>query len=162
MNVARALWVSAWLAALVLLHYTLRPVLAWRVQVDFLVIALLLISVRARPAAAAFCGLTLGVVTDSVAPAAFGVGAFAMTLVGFASSWLKSAFFADNPALTATFVFAGKWAFDIVYVLAERRLAGTDLIAQLAWWSPLSAIATAVVGLGVLVVSRPPVLARRR
>ena len=158
----RALWTAAWFVVLVLLHYTLRPMLAWRVQADFLVIALLLIAVRARPAITAFCGFALGVATDSLAPGAFGAGALAMTLVGFSSSWLKSLFFAENLALNAIFVLLGKWAFDLVYVLAEHRVGGTDLLAQLFWWSPLSAALTAAVGVGVLVVSRPPPAGKRR
>lgn len=162
MSLPRVLWTAAWLVGLVVLHYTLRPLLAWRVQVDFLIIALLLISVSARPAIAAFIGFLLGVVTDSLHPAAFGVGALAMTLVGFASSWLKSVFFTENIALTGAFVFLGKWLFDIVYVLAEYRVSGSDLALQLFWWSPLSAVLTAVVGLGVLVVSRPSATKARR
>lgn len=162
MNVARILWVTAWVALLVLLHYTVRPMLAWRVQVDFLVVALLLIAVRARPAVAAFVGFALGVVTDALTPGAFGAGALAMTLVGFASSWLKAAFFTENLLLNAAFVFAGKWAFDLVYLVVERRLGGTDLLVQLVWWSPLAALLTAAVGAAVLVASRPPAQARRR
>lgn len=162
MNAARTIWVGGWLAALVVLHYTVRPVLAWLVQVDFLVIALLLIAVRARPAIAAFVGFALGVVTDALTPGAFGAGALAMTLVGFASSWLKAAFFTENLLLNAAFVFAGKWAFDLVYLIAERRLGGTDLLVQLIWWSPLAALLTAAVGVAVLFVSRPPGQARRR
>ena len=37
-----------------------------------------------------------------------------------------------------------------------------DLLAQLVWWSPLSAALTAVVGLAVIVASRPPATGRRR
>lgn len=161
-STARTLWAAAWIALLVVLQYTLRPMLGWRVQADFLVIALLLIAIRSRPAIAAFAGFVLGVVTDSLVPGAFGAGALAMTLVGFASSWLKSAFFTENLALNAIFVLAGKWAFDVVYVLAEHRLGGIDLAAQLFWWSPLSAALTALAGVGVLVVSRPPTSGHRR
>ncbi|MCX5755569.1 MAG: hypothetical protein NTX19_05550 [Gemmatimonadetes bacterium] len=161
MNISRSFWTAAWLASLMVLHFTLRPMLDWRVQVDFLIIALLLVAVTARPAIAAFFGFALGMVTDSLTPAAFGAGALAMTLVGFASSWLKSAFFTENLMLNAGFVFLGKWAFDVIYILAEHRLGGVDLVAQLLLWSPLSAVLTAVVGLGVLVVSRPPATKRR-
>lgn len=162
MTLSRSFWTAALLAVLVVLHYTLRPLLAWRVQVDFLIIALLVISVTTRPAIAAFFGFVLGVVTDSLSPAAFGAGALAMTLVGFASSWLKSVFFTENLALNAAFVFLGKWLFDLVYVLAEHQLGGVDLVAQLLWWSPLSALLTALIGLGVLVVSRLPATKVRR
>ena len=40
-------------SVLVFLHYTLRPLLAWRASPDFLIIALLLAAVRVRPGVAA-------------------------------------------------------------------------------------------------------------
>lgn len=152
----RGLWVAVWVVVLAVLHYSVRPALGWRVQVDFLVVALLLIAVRARPAVAAFLGFVIGVITDSLAPQAFGAGALAMSVVGFGASWLKTAFFTENLMLNGMFVFAGKWAFDILYVVAERRLGGTDLLAQLLWWSPLSASLTAAIGVSVVVASRGP------
>ena len=54
-------------AILIVLHYTLRPLLAWRASVDFLIVALLLGSVRMRPGAAAVYGFLLGLVADSLA-----------------------------------------------------------------------------------------------
>jgi rod shape-determining protein MreD len=161
MSVARAAWLGAWVAALVVLHYTLRPLLGWRVQVDFLIVALLLVAVRARPAVAAALGLGVGLATDALAPESFGAGALAMTVVGFAASWLKAAFFTENLALNGIFLFAGKWAFDVVYLVASRRMHGSDLIAQLVWWSPLAAGLTAGVGLLVLGWSRPVATGRR-
>ena len=162
MSIRRVLVVGAWVVALLTLQYTVRPLLGWRVQVDFLVIVLLMISVRSRPAIAAFCGLVLGIVTDSLTPGAFGAGALAMTLVGFLSSWLKAAFFTENPVLNATFIFAGKWTFDLVYLTAARQTSGSDFAAQLFLWSPLAAALTAVAGLAVLVASSPAAGDRRR
>jgi rod shape-determining protein MreD len=140
---------------LVVLHYTLRPVLAMRASIDFLVIALLLVAVRTRPGAAALAGFALGLLSDSLTPESFGAGALAMTIVGFGASWLKAAFFADNIALNGVFIFAGKWAFDTIFLLAEHRLQGTDLVVQLLLWSPLAAAATAAAGLVVLLTVRP-------
>lgn len=85
-----------------------------------------------------------------------------MTLVGFASSWLKAAFFTENLALNAIFVFAGKWAFDIVYLTAARGASGSDLAVQVFLWSPLAAALTALAGIAVLVASRPAPDGRRR
>jgi rod shape-determining protein MreD len=140
---------------LVALHFTLRPVLAWRASIDFLVIALLLVAVRTRPGVAALAGFVLGLLADSLTPEAFGAGALAMTVVGFGASRLKAAFFADNIALNGVFIFAGKWAFDVIFLTAEHRLQGTDLLVQLLLWSPLAAAATAVAGLTVLLGVRP-------
>ncbi len=155
MRAGRAAWFAFVLVLLVALHYSLRPVLAWRSSIDFLVIALLLIAVRARPGVAALAGFSLGLIADSLTPGAFGAGAFAMTVVGFGASRLKAAFFADNILLNAFFVFLGKWVFDLIFLVAERRLQGTDLLVQAALWSPLSALVTGVVGLVVLMAVRP-------
>ena len=131
---------------LVLLHYTLRPLLGWRAPMDFLLLALLLASIRVRPAIGALIGLALGLVADSLTPDSLGAAAVAMTIVGYLASWLKAVFFADNLALNAFFFFLGKWVFDIIYFLVEQRLGGIELVQQLLLWSPLSAAATAVAG----------------
>lgn len=141
-------------ALLVALHYSVRPLLGWRTGPDFLVIAVLLMAVRMRPGSAALLGFLSGLVADSLAPAAFGAGALAMTAIAFTASWLKAVFFADNVVLHAFFFFVGKWAFDIVYTVAEQRLAARDVLVQLILWSPLAAAVTAIVGVILLVVLR--------
>jgi rod shape-determining protein MreD len=140
---------------LVLLHYTLRPLLGWRAPMDFLLLALLLSAIRVRPAVAAIIGLALGLVSDSLTPEALGAGAVAMTVVGYLASWLKAVFFADNLALNAFFFFLGKWVFDIIYFSIEQKLGGIELIQQLLLWSPLSAAATAIAGILLLLIMRP-------
>ena len=140
---------------LVLLHYTLRPLLGWRAPMDFLVLARLLASIRVRPAFGAILGLALGIVSDSLTPDALGAGAIAMTIVGYLASWLKAVFFADNIALNAFFFFLGKWVFDVIYFTVEHRLGGIELVQQLLLWSPLSAAATAIAGVLLLFVMRP-------
>jgi rod shape-determining protein MreD len=151
-SIARAL---ATFLILVLLHYTLRPLLGWRAPMDFLVLALLLASIRVRPAVGALIGLALGIVSDSLTPDALGAGAVAMTIVGYLASWLKAVFFADNIALNAFFFFLGKWVFDLIYFIVEHKLGGIELVQQLLLWSPLSAAATAVAGVLLLFVMRP-------
>src|SRR6201990_2703129 len=133
-------------AILIVLHYTLRPLLAWRASVDFLVVALLLGSVRMRPGAAAVYGLVLGLVSDSLAVSGFGAAALAMSVVGFGASWLKAVFFADNLALNGFFLFLAKWVFDLIFLLVGHRAQGTELLMQIFVWSPLSAAVTAAAG----------------
>ena len=151
-SIARAI---ATFAILVVLHYTLRPLLGWRAPMDFLILALLLASIRVRPAVGALIGLALGIVSDSLTPESLGAGAIAMTVVGYLASWLKAVFFADNIALNAFFFFLGKWVFDLIYFIVEHRLAGIELVQQLLLWSPLSAAATAVAGVLLLFLMRP-------
>lgn len=142
-------------AILVILHYSLRPLLGWRAEMDFLVVALLLAAVRVRPAVAAAVGFGLGLMGDALTPDALGSGALAMSTIGFAASWLKAVFFADNIALNGFFFFLGKWAFDVIYLASERRLRGTTLLYQLMLWSPLAAAVTALAGVVLLILLRP-------
>ncbi len=140
---------------LVVLHYTLRPLLGWRAPIDFMLIAVLLLSIRVRPGAAAIIGFIVGLISDSLTPDSLGAAAIAMTLVAYTASWLKAVFFADNLALNAFFFFVGKWMFDIVYFVGEQRLDGVQLVQQIFLWSPLSAAATAVAGVLLIVMMRP-------
>ena len=139
---------------LVTLHYTVRPLLGWRASIDFLVIAVLLLSVRMRPGAAAALGFITGLVSDSLTPATLGAGALAMSVVGFAASWLRAVIFADNVVLHAFFFFIGKWAFDLIYLVLARGAPPLELLAQAGVWSPLSAALTAAAGVFVMLAYR--------
>ncbi len=142
-------------AILVLLHYTLRPLLGWRAPIDFLLLSVLATAVRTRPAGGALLGFVVGIIADSLNPEAFGAGALGMSVVGYMASWLKAVFFADSLPLNALFFFLGKWIFDIIYFVAEQRLSSIELVYQIALWSPLSAAATAISGVLVLLILRP-------
>lgn len=155
MNSSRSIIVALVMLVLVALQYTLRPMLDWRASVDFLVIAVLVVAVRVRPGSAAVVGFLIGLISDALTPEAFGAGALAMTVVGYAASELKASFFADNLMLNGVFVFVGKVAFDLIFLLAEGRLGGVGLVSQLLLWTPLAAVLTAVIGLVVMALVRP-------
>lgn len=161
MRGARGMWFAVVFLTLVSLHYTLRPVLGWRAGIDFLAIAVLLVAVRARPGVATLVGFVVGLVSDSMVPGAFGAGALSLCLVAYAASSLKAAFFADNVALNAVFVFLGKWVGDLIFLAAEHRLGGTEFLSQALLWSPLAAVVTAIVGVAVLLAVRPAAGATR-
>lgn len=154
MNWRRVLALTIAFLILVVLHYTVRPLLGWRAPIDFLVIAVLLLSVRMRPGAAAALGFLTGLISDSLTPATLGAGALAMTVVGFAASWLRAVIFADNVVLHAFFFFVGKWAFDLIYLVVARGAPPMELLAQAGVWSPLSAALTAAVGVFVMLAYR--------
>lgn len=154
MSPQRVLRAALIFAALVAMHFFVRPLLGWRVSMDFLVIAMLLVSVRVRPGVAAVVGFVLGLIADSLAPESFGAAALAMCLVGFSASWLKAVFFSDNVFLHAVFFFAGKWAFDIIFVVAARQGGMYEMATQVVLWSPLAAALTAVTGVIVLLLFR--------
>jgi len=142
-------------AILIVLHYTLRPLLAWPASIDFLIIALMFGSVRMRPGLAAVFGFALGLVSDSLSPGAFGAAALGMCIVGFGASWLKAVFFADNLALNGFFIFLGKWVFDLIFVIIGHRVHGAELFMQIVVWSSLSAAITALAGVLAIALLRP-------
>jgi rod shape-determining protein MreD len=142
-------------AVLLLLQFTLRPLLGWRAPIDFLLLAVLTAAVRVRPAGAVVIGFLVGIVADSLSPDTLGAGALATIFGAYLASWLKAVFIADSLPHNAMFFFGGKWLFDIVYFIAEHRLSGIDLVQQLVLWSPLSAAATALAGVVFLLVTRP-------
>jgi rod shape-determining protein MreD len=147
-------------AFLVLLQYTVRPLLAWHAPIDFLVIALLYGAVRMRAGWAALFGFAIGLASDSLLLDAFGASALAMTVIGFSASWLKAVFFADNLALSAFFLFLGKWLFDLIFLAAQHRMGVGAILGQLLSWSLLSAAATAAAGVVLITVLRPLVEGR--
>jgi hypothetical protein len=55
----------------------------------------------------------------------------------------------------------GTALFDVIFLIAERRLGGLALVNQLLVWTPLAAVVTGVVGLAVMAIVRPALEQRR-
>ena len=121
---------------------------------DFLLLALLVYAIRARPGNAAIAGFAVGLVADSLTPAAFGAGALAYTAVAYLAAWGKAVFFAESLFVNTGFIFVGVWMRDLVVLLVGRPTDNTVLLWQLVFWSPLKALVTAVAGAITLVVFR--------
>ena len=150
------------LAGLVVLHFTVRWRLGGdRVAPDFLLLALLIYTIRAQPGRSAAAGFVMGLLRDALTPASFGAGALAHTLVGYLSSWAKAVFFAENVFVNGCLFFAGTWLRNLIVLLASGRLAGAQLGWELLVWSPLQSLTTAAVGILVLGMFGRWVAARR-
>jgi rod shape-determining protein MreD len=143
MNGRRGGW-PLWLVLglLVLLHFYLRPrFFAGRGAPDFLLLALLIFSIRSRPGTAAVAGLLVGLVNDTLSPAHFGAGMLSHTLVGYLAAWGRAVF------------FAGTWLRNLVILLASGLSVGA-LMASLTLWSTLQAATSAAAGVVVVLVIR--------
>src|SRR5207237_4900241 len=85
------------LAALVVLQFSVRGRLGGdRVAPDFLLLALLIYTIRARPGPSAAAGFLVGLVRDALTPASFGAGALAHTVEGYLSSGRHAVGVADT------------------------------------------------------------------
>ena len=142
------------LGGLVVLQFVMDP---WFSELglapDFLLLALLIYSMRARPGAAALFGFCLGLVHDSVSPVAFGSGALAYSVVGYLAAWGRAVFFAENIIVNAAFFFGGAWFGDLLILAAGGSSFGAILV-QLGWWSIWGGILTAGSGVVVLLLFR--------
>ena len=143
---------------LTVLHFTLRPWLGnplW--APDFLLLALMLYAIRARPGRAAIAGFSVGILTDALAAAAFGAGAFAHTVLAYLQAWGKAVFFPDNLMVNFWFFLLGAWVRDLIVMLAGGQADLSTLLWQLGTWSLIWSVVTAVTGLLVLVIFRDAV-----
>jgi predicted ABC-type sugar transport system permease subunit len=57
--------------------------------------------------------------------------------------------------LNGFFLFLGKWVYEVVMNVVERRMEGAELLMQILVWSSLSAFVTAVAGVLALMALRP-------
>lgn len=140
---------------LVVAHFVLRPLLGDRIEIDFLVLALLLLAIRVRPGIGALLGLLLGAAADAAAPSGFGSAMVALTIVGYVTSWLKAAFFAENAVLDGVVIFASAWGVILLRLLLSGAAFQGGFAMSSLVWAPLSAAVTAVVGAVLFAVLRP-------
>ncbi len=141
------------LALLVVAHFLVRPRFGPSpLAPDLVLVAVLFFAIRSRPGAGAAAGFVIGLLMDAVSPTAFGAGAFALTIVGYLSGWLKAVVFADNLLVNAVFVFAASWLRDVLMVLAAGQLrAGAGALVAT---SPLAALSTTAAAVVALVIFR--------
>ena len=139
------------LAGLVVLQFSVRSRLGNpRIAPDFLLLALLIYTIREQPGKSAAAGFIVGLLRDALTPASFGAGALAHTLVGYLSAWSKAVFFAENIFVNGCLFFAGTWVRNLVMALASGKMRDGLLGWELLVWSPIQSLTTAIVGMLVL------------
>jgi rod shape-determining protein MreD len=143
------LW--AVLALLAVMHFAVRPRLGMpAIAPDFLLLALLIYSIRSRPGTAALAGFLIGLASDAVSPSRVGAGALAHTVVGYLAAWGRAVFFPDNLFVNGVVIGIGVWLRNAIQILAS---GGSDsLTRQLLVLAPLQALTTAISAAVVLVL----------
>ena len=142
------------LVLLVLMHFYVRPRLySGPGAPDFLLIALVIYSLRSRPGPAAVAGFITGIATDLLVPVRLGAGALAHTLVGYGTSWGRSVFFPDNLLVNGGMFGLGVLLRNAVLLLLSGS-GPAGLLQALAPGSLLQALTTAAAGTLVTLVIR--------
>lgn len=139
---------------LVLLHLTLRLGLALTIVPDLLVVAMLLGARRLSGAGAAFYGLLLGILADSLAMVAFGATAVAFVIVGFLGARSRNFFEGDSYLFTIVYVFFGAWLVEAIRFGVGGAAARGQEPMMLLTMAPLTALMTAAAALVALIAYR--------
>ncbi|HSE26739.1 MAG TPA: rod shape-determining protein MreD [Gemmatimonadales bacterium] len=135
------------------LQFYVRPRLFdARMAPDFLMLGLIFFAIRSRPGDAAILGFLIGLTSDALTPARFGAGALAHTVVGYLAAWGRAVFFADNILVTAGVIALGVWLRNLILLVTAG--AGGSLLFEMAVWSPLQALSTAVAGVLLMMIFR--------
>jgi rod shape-determining protein MreD len=148
----RAFWV--FMVVLVLVHLTLRLALGITLVPDLIVVALLLGSRRLGGAAAAFYGLLLGILADSLAMVAFGATAVAFVVVGFLGSRSRNFFEGDSYLFVTVYAFLGAWLIEAIRFMVGGAAARGGETMQLLTATPLSALYTAIATVVAMIAYR--------
>lgn len=142
-------------AVLVVLHFLLRMGLGLgELAPDFLVVALLLGARRMRAGWAAGLGLALGLLDGAAHPLTMGAGAVAMAVLGYLGARTRDLIPGDSPVMLALYLFAGKWAYDILMWILLLRFNLSGPVSTLLLLSPLAAAYAAAVGLAAAAAYR--------
>ena len=137
-------------AALVVAHLLLR--IGFGLQnaaPDLMVLALLLASRSLGPGGAALLGFGLGLLEDGFSMLSFGASVFALTLVGAAAAQARVVFAGRSIFFHSTFLFVGKWTFDLLAWLVSDPDNRGAFVDELLQRSPVAALYVVAVGLTV-------------
>lgn len=130
------------IAALLLLHFTLRPLLVgWTGAPDLLAGGVLLAALHARAGTAALLGGVLGLLEGAMALHGLGTSMIVYALVGYLAARSRDVLFSDARSFLPLYVFLGVWAAQAGQALLG---GGLDVPAALVGM-PLSAASTAAV-----------------
>jgi rod shape-determining protein MreD len=139
---------------LVVLHFALRVGLGLgTLAPDLLVVAFLVYAREVRPGTAAGMGLLLGLLEGSVT---YTVGASSLVLavLGYFAARSREVLASDGLVLMAFYLFAGKWAYDVLLWGVTTMSAHAGPAASLIVFSLPAALYAAAAGVAAVVAYR--------
>jgi hypothetical protein len=89
----------------------------------------------------------------ALVPTVLGASSLALTIVAFLGARSREIFTEDNYVLLALYLFAGKWAYDVILFIATGDLFGGEA-SYLFLISPLTALYAAATGIVAVVIYR--------
>ncbi|HEX8696150.1 MAG TPA: hypothetical protein VF746_27280 [Longimicrobium sp.] len=146
---------TAFIAALVAVHFVLRVGLGLGIYApDLLVVALLLASRRMKPGSAAGLGVLLGLLEGSANPFLFGAASLALAVLGYLGSRSREVLAGDDPLNLVAFLFVGTIAYQLlVYLVLAVQGSGGPAVAILIP-ALLGGLYAAAAGLGAVTLYR--------
>jgi rod shape-determining protein MreD len=147
-----AFW--TFIVILILLHLTLRLALGLTMVPDLIVVAALLGARRLEGPAAAFFGLGLGLLADSLALVAFGATAVAYVVVCYLGSRSRNLFEGDSFLFVFAYVFIGAWVIDVIRFFVGGATGRGEVLRMLWTDAPLGALVTAIAAVVALMAYR--------
>ena len=119
---------------------------------DLVLLALVLISLRAGPTEGALLGLGIGFLQDTQMPADLGLSAVTKALIGYVAGRCAARVATDSLQVQLAFVFAAVLVHDLLFYLGSSGIAAADVPFFWLRHSIGGAVYTALVGVVVYAV----------
>ena len=117
---------------------------------DLFLILVVFIGLYKGPQAGSVAGFFCGLAQDSFSYVFFGLHALTKTIIGFSIGKIRHSFYSNNYLVQGVIIFTAKLLHDIVYYGVFFSQGPGNYLRQILLLTPLCAIYTCVLGLGIL------------
>jgi rod shape-determining protein MreD len=106
---------------------TLPRVAVWFSGLDFVLLAVVAVALRAGPAAGVVSGTVVGLIQDAFGTGLLGIGGLAKTLAGFAAGAVAGQFMMGSPLARLTLYLGASLLHAVVVAVFVRLTSGTTV-----------------------------------
>ena len=117
---------------------------------DLFLILVVFVSLYKGPEAGSLAGFFCGLAQDSFGYTFFGLHALIKTIIGFSVGKIRHSFYSNNYLVQGVIIVAAKLLHDILYYGVYFSQGPGSYWRQILVLTPLSAIYTCLLGLGIL------------